>query len=61
MQATNGTRWQRDEQSVDFKPMPSIGRGVGALCAWDDSGTYRIVCAARLADQKSMPASYARS
>ncbi|WP_396429884.1 type II toxin-antitoxin system RelE/ParE family toxin [Limnohabitans sp.] len=41
---------QRGEQPVDSKPMPSIGNGVEELRVWDDSGTYRVVYAARLAD-----------
>lgn len=41
---------QRGEQPADFKPMPSIGKGVEELRVWDDSGTYRIVYAARLVD-----------
>jgi phage-related protein len=41
---------QRGEQPADFKPMPSIGKGVEELRMWDDSGTYRVVYAARLAD-----------
>jgi phage-related protein len=41
---------QRGEPPVDFKPMPSIGKGVEDLRVWDDSGTYRVVYAARLAD-----------
>jgi len=41
---------QRGEQPVDFKPMPSIGKGVEELRVWDDSGTYRVVYAARFAD-----------
>ena len=41
---------QRGEQPVDFKPMPLIGNGVEELRVWDDSGTYRVVYAARLAD-----------
>lgn len=41
---------QRGEQPVDFKPMPSIGKGVEELRVWDESGTYRLVYAARLAD-----------
>ena len=41
---------QRGEQPADFKPMPSIGKGVEELRVWDDSGTYRVVYAARLAD-----------
>ena len=38
---------QRGEPPVDFKPMPSIGKGVEELRVWDDSGTYRVVYAAR--------------
>jgi len=30
--------------------MPSIGKGVEELRVWDDSGTYRVVYTARLAD-----------
>jgi phage-related protein len=41
---------QRGGPPVDFKPMPSIGKGVEELRVWDDSGTYRVVYAARLAD-----------
>jgi phage-related protein len=41
---------QRGQQPDDFKPMPSIGRGVEELRIWDDSGTYRVVYTARLAD-----------
>ncbi|SAL61758.1 type II toxin-antitoxin system RelE/ParE family toxin [Caballeronia telluris] len=41
---------QRGQQPDDFKPMPSIGRGVEELRLWDDSGTYRVVYTARLAD-----------
>ena len=41
---------QRGEQPVDSKPMPSLGNGVEELRVWDDSGTYRVVYAARLAD-----------
>lgn len=41
---------QRGEQPADFKPMPSIGKGVEELRVWDDSGTYRVLYAARLAD-----------
>jgi len=41
---------QRGEQPDDFKPMPSIGKGVEELRVWDDSGTYRVVYTARLAD-----------
>ena len=41
---------QRGEQPDDFKPMPSIGKGVEELRVWDDSGTYRVIYTARMAD-----------
>ncbi|MEK8087467.1 type II toxin-antitoxin system RelE/ParE family toxin [Aquabacterium sp. A3] len=41
---------QRGEQPDDFKPMPSIGKGVEEIRIWDDSGTYWVVYTARLAD-----------
>jgi len=41
---------QRGEQPDDFKPMPSIGKGVEEIRMWDDTGTYRVVYTARLAD-----------
>lgn len=41
---------QRGEQPDDFKPMPSIGKGVEELRVRDDSGTYRVIYTARLAD-----------
>ena len=34
----------------DFKPMPSIGKGVEEIRIWDESGTYRVIYTARLAD-----------
>jgi len=41
---------QRGERPDDFKPMPSIGKGVEEIRIWDDSGTYRVIYTARLAD-----------
>jgi phage-related protein len=41
---------QRGEQPDDFKPMPSIGKSVEEIRMWDDTGTYRVVYTARLAD-----------
>ena len=41
---------QRGKQPDDFKPMPTIGKGVEELRVWDDSGTYRIIYTARMAD-----------
>lgn len=41
---------QRGEQPDDFKPMSSIGKGVEEIRMSDDTGTYRVVYTARLAD-----------
>jgi phage-related protein len=41
---------QRGEQPDDFKPMPSVGKGVEEIRVWDDSGTYRVIYTARLVD-----------
>lgn len=39
---------QRGEQPDDFKPMPSIGKGVEEIRIWDDTGTYRVIYTARM-------------
>ena len=41
---------QRGEQPDDFKPVPTIGKGVEEIRIWDESGTYRVVYTARLPD-----------
>jgi phage-related protein len=41
---------QRGLQPDDFKPMLGIGKGVEEIRIWDESGTYRVVYTARLAD-----------
>ena len=41
---------QRGEQPDNFKPMPSIGKGVEEIRVWDDSDIYRVIYTARLAD-----------
>ncbi|MDA9272248.1 type II toxin-antitoxin system RelE/ParE family toxin, partial [bacterium] len=41
---------QRGEMPDDYKPMPSIGKGVEEIRIWDETGTYRIIYTARLAD-----------
>ena len=41
---------QRGKQPDDFKPMPSIGKGVEEIRVWDEAGTLRVVYTARLAD-----------
>ncbi len=43
-------RVQKGKPADDFKPMPSIGKGVEEIRIWEASGTYRIVYTARLAD-----------
>ncbi len=43
-------RVQRGERPNDFKPMPSIGRGVEEIRVWDDTGTYRVIFTARMGD-----------
>ncbi len=39
---------QNGLQPDDFKPMPTVGKGVEELRIWDDSGTYRVIYTARL-------------
>jgi phage-related protein len=41
---------QRGEQPDDFKPMPSIGKGVEEIRVADDSGAYRVIYMARRAE-----------
>ena len=61
-------RVQRGKAASDFKPMPSIGKGVEEIRVWDDAGTFRVIYTARLADavyvlhafQKKTPATAKR-
>ena len=39
---------QNGLQPDDFKPIPTVGKGVEELRIWDDSGTYRVIYTARL-------------
>ena len=39
---------QRGLQPDDFKPMPTIGKGVEEIRLWDDAGTFRVIYTARL-------------
>ena len=39
---------QRGKQPSDFKPLPTVGKGVEELRVWDDAGTYRVIYLARL-------------
>jgi phage-related protein/predicted XRE-type DNA-binding protein len=41
---------QRGLQPDDFKPMPTIGKGVEEIRIRDDSGIYRVIYIARFAD-----------
>jgi phage-related protein len=41
---------QRGQLPDDFKPMPSIGKGVEEIRIWDDVGTFRVIYTARLSD-----------
>lgn len=41
---------QKGLQPDDFKPMPAIGKGVEEIRVWDESGTYRVIYTARMAD-----------
>jgi phage-related protein len=41
---------QRGESPDDFKPMPSIGKGVEEIRVLDESGAYRVIYIARLVD-----------
>lgn len=43
-------RLQRGLQPTDFKPMPSIGRGVEEIRVWDQAGTFRVIYTARRAE-----------
>jgi phage-related protein len=38
---------QRGQQPDDFKPMPSVGKGVEEIRVTDDSGAYRVIYVAR--------------
>lgn len=41
---------QRGKQPDDFKPMPSIGKGVEEIRVWDEVDTYRVIYPARMTD-----------
>jgi phage-related protein len=41
---------QQGRHPSDSKPMPSIGAGVEEIRVWVESGTYRVIYLARLAD-----------
>jgi phage-related protein len=41
---------QRGERPDDFKPMPSVGKGVEEIRVWDELGTYRVIYTPKLPD-----------
>jgi len=41
---------QEGHQPGDSKPMPAIGKGVEEIRVWVESGTYRVIYIARLAE-----------
>jgi phage-related protein len=41
---------QRGEQPDDFKPMPSVGKGVEEIRVRSGPGSFRVIYLARLAD-----------
>ena len=41
---------QRGEQPDDFKPIPSVGKGVEEIRIADESGAYRVIYLARRAE-----------
>ena len=41
---------QRGKQPDDFKPMPTIGKGVEEIRIRDEAGIYRIIYTARITD-----------
>jgi len=41
---------QKGNPPDDFKPMPEIGKGVEEIRVRDESGIYRVIYTARLAD-----------
>lgn len=43
-------RVQRGLQPDDFKPMPTIGKGVEEIRIRDDSGIYRVIYTARFSN-----------
>lgn len=43
-------RLQQGLQPLDYKPMPTIGKGVEEIRIRDEEGAYRIIYIARLAD-----------
>jgi len=43
-------RVQNGKPPDDFKPMPTIGKGVEEIRVWDESGTFRVIYTASMAE-----------
>ena len=43
-------RVQRGLEPEDWKPMPSIGKGVREIRVWEKAGTFRLIYVAKLED-----------
>lgn len=43
-------RVQEGRDPVDWKPMPSVGRGVREICVSDRPGEFRVLYVARMED-----------
>ena len=41
---------QRGKKPDDYKPMPSIGKGVEEIRIWDEAGTYCVIYTAKIAN-----------
>jgi phage-related protein len=41
---------QRGDLPDDFQPMSDVGKGVEEIRVWEESGTFRVMYVARLAD-----------
>jgi phage-related protein len=41
---------QKGNKPDDFKPIPAIGKGVEEIRVWEESGTFRVIYVARLAE-----------
>lgn len=43
-------RVQHGHDPDDWKPMPSVGKGVREIRLWEDAGTFRVIYLAKLED-----------
>lgn len=43
-------RVQRGYDPEDWKPMPSVGKGVREIRVWEEAGTFRVIYLAKLED-----------